>query len=139
MATTAYPGRDGLLQISANGGSTFTTIGGVRNVQVTVNNNPVDITNVLSDGFQEMLANGGIQSVAISCDGVVADDTAWQTMVTQAHDRTSIHYKFTFASGGIIAGQMVFTTFQYTGAIADAQTFTGQLASNGTIAFTEPT
>jgi predicted secreted protein len=137
--TTAYKGREGTLQISANGGSTFTTIGGYRNASVTVNNNPVDITNVGSGGFQEMLADGGTQSVGISFDGIVIDNTPLETLMAQGHDRTSIHYKFNFASGGIIAGQFVVVSINYGAAHDGAQTFSAQISSNGVVSFSEPT
>jgi predicted secreted protein len=137
--TTAYKGRVGTHQISANGGSTFTTVGGVRVTNVTINNNPADISNVGSGGFREMLADAGNQGVDISLEGVVVDDTAFETLVTQAHDRTMIYHRFTFASSGTITGQFVIGTFGYGAPHDGAQTFTASLMSSGTVAFVEPT
>lgn len=137
--STAYAGRAAALSNSANGGSTFLVVGGVRTSSVTLNNNPVDITNVGSGGFQEMLANGGNQALSISLDGVVLDNTPFETMLTQAKDRTIIRYRLAFASGGVIEAPFVIASVAITGAHNDAQTFSATLESSGTIIFTVPT
>ncbi len=139
MSTTAYKGRDALIKVSADGGSTFTTVGGVRTNGLTLNNEPVDITNAGSNGFREHLADGGIQSVSMSCDGVVVDNTAFETMLTQAKDRTKVRYQFAFANSGVIAAEFVITSIQMTGAYNDAQTFSASLESTGAVTITLPT
>lgn len=136
--STAYTGRSAALGISADGGSTFTTIGGVRANNVTLNNNPVDITHVSSGGFQEMLPDGGSQSVSISVDGVVIDNTPFETMLTQADDRTLIRYKVTFANAGVLEAAFAITSLQLGAPYNDAQTFSASLESSGTIIFTVP-
>jgi TP901-1 family phage major tail protein len=139
MSTTAYKGRDALIKISADGGSTFSTVGGVRTNALTINNEPVDVTNAGSNGFREHLADGGVQSVSMSCDGLVVDNTAFETMMTQAKDRTLVRYKFEFATGGIIAAPFVVTSIQLTGTYNDAQSFSAQLESSGSVSITAPT
>jgi predicted secreted protein len=136
--STAYKGRSAALLVSANGGSTFTTVGGVRTNNMTFNNNPVDITSVSSGGFQEMLADGGNQSVSISIDGIVIDNTPFETMLTQADDRTLIWYKVEFASGGVLTARFVVSSLQIGAPYNDAQTFSASLESSGTITFTVP-
>lgn len=139
MSTTAYKGRDALIKVSADGGSTFTTVGGVRTNGLTINNEPVDVTNAGSAGFREHLADGGIQSVSLSCDGIVVDNAAFETMLTQAKDRTKVRYKFEFATSGSIAAEFVVTSVQLTGTYNDAQTFSAQLESSGAVTITLPT
>jgi predicted secreted protein len=137
--TTAYKGRSAALQISANGGSTFTTIGGARTANITLNNNPVDITNVGSGGFQEMLADGGTQSLSISLDGVVVNDASFKTLQTQSDDRTLIWHKLAFGAAGVIACKMAVVSLQLGAPHDGAQTFSVSLASSGTITFTPDT
>lgn len=137
--TTAYKGRAAVWAISANGGSTFTVIGGVRVTNMTINNNPVDITNVLSDGFREMLPDGGTQSVDVSLEGVVVDDAAFQTFLAQAHDRTLVYHRFSFADAGVILAKFAVNSHQYGAPHDGAQTFSSSLGSSGTVSFTEPT
>ena len=137
--TTAYKGRSGTMQISSNGGSTFTTIGGVRTTNVTVNNNPVDITNVSSGGFQELLPDGGIQSVEISIDGVVASDAAFKTFQATADDRTLVWYKFSFGAAGTILSKFAVRSLQLGAPHDGAQTFSATLSSSGTVTITPDT
>lgn len=137
--TTAYKGRSGPLQISANGGSTFSTIGGARANDVTINNNPVDITNVSSGGFQELLADGGTQSVSISLSGVVSSDAQFKTLQATADDRTLVWYKFTFGAAGVITSKFAVSNLQLGLPHDGAQTFSCQLMSSGTVTITPDT
>jgi predicted secreted protein len=137
--STAYVGRDALLKSSANGGSTFTVVGGVRTTNFQIGNNPVDITNVSSGGFQEMLANGGTQAISCSVDGVVVDNTAFETMLASAKDRTLIFYRMDFANGGSIITRFAVGDMTIQGGHDQAQTFQATLASSGTITWTNPT
>lgn len=137
--TTAYKGRDALVKISSDGGSSFTTVAGVRTNGVTINNEPVDVTNAGSGGFREYLADGGVQSVSMNVDGVVVDNTAFETMLTQAKDRTKVYYQFAFANLGTITSKFVITSIQLTGSYNEAQTFTAQVESSGPLAITLPT
>lgn len=137
--TTAYKGRSGPLQISANGGSTFSTIGGARANDVTINNNPVDITNVSSGGFQELLPDGGTQSVSISLSGVVSSDAQFKTLQATADDRTLVWYKFTFGAAGVITSKFAVSNLQLGLPHDGAQTFSCQLMSSGTVTITPDT
>ena len=137
--TTAYKGRDALAKISSNGGSTFTTVAGIRTNGVTINNEPVDVTNAGSGGFREYLADGGVQSISMNVDGVVVDDTAFETMLTQAKDRTKVFYQFAFANAGSIKAKFVITSIQITGSYNEAQTFSAQIESSGPLTITLPT
>jgi len=137
--TLAFKGRSAALQISSNGGSTFTTIGGVRTNGITLNNNPVDITNVDSNGFQELLADGGVQSLSISLDGIVVDNTPFETMQTQADDRTLIWYRLSFATNGVISARFAVASLQIGAPYDGAQTFSATLSSSGAITFTPST
>lgn len=139
MPTVGFKGRDALLKVSADGGSTFNTVAGIKTNGVTINNEPVDITNAGSGGFKEWLPDGGVQSVSINADGVVNDAAAFKTMLAQAFDRTSVRYKVEFAGSGVIAAEFVLTSFQVTGTYNDAQTFSAQMESDGTVTLTDPT
>lgn len=139
MPTTAYRGRDALIKVSTDGGSTHTLVGGVRTNNLTLNNEPVDITNAGSSGFREYLADGGVQSCSMSVDGLVVDNAAFETMLTQAKDRTIIRYRFEFGNAGVISGGFVVSNLQLTGAHNDAQTFSCSLESSGQVSITLPT
>lgn len=137
--STGYKGRDALLYISTNGGSTFTALSGVRVTNFTINNDPADISNVDSNGFKELLPDGGLQSVEISIEGVVVNANAFKTLVTQAMQRTSVNYKINFGNAAVIQGLFVVNNFQEGAQVAGAQTFSCSLASTFTVTLTPPT
>ncbi len=139
MATTAHRGRDALMKVSTDGGSVFATVGGIRTNNFTINNEPVDITNADSAGFRELLADGGVQSIDMSGDGVVVDAVAFQTMLTQTKDRTKLTYQINFGNGGKITSKFVIGSMQITGAHNDAQTFSVSMQSDGQATITLPT
>lgn len=137
--TDAYKGRDALIQISANGGSTFTTVGGVRTNGATINNEPVDITNADSAGFRELLPDGGVQSMSMNVEGIVVDNNAFEDMLDQAKDRTLVYYQFGFGNGGKVKALFAIGSFQVTGEYNGAQTFSAQMESSGPLTITPPT
>ena len=139
MPTNAFKGRLALLKVSSDGGSTYATIGGVKTTGAAINNEPVDITNAGSGGWKEWLADGGVQSVSMNVDGGINDAEAFQTMMTQAADRTKVRYKMEFAGTGIISGEFVITTFNINGAFNDAQAFSASLESSGVCTVDPPT
>src|ERR1035437_3374148 len=123
--TTGYIGRSFLMLMSPNGGSTYTAVGGCQATDVTINNSPVDITNVLSAGFKEWLGNGGDQDLSITASGVVANDAQLKLLETQSFARTSISYQFKFGAAGIISALCFVQNFKLAGKYNDAQTWTG--------------
>ena len=131
--TTGYIGRSFLMLMSPNGGSTYTAVGGCQATDVTINNSPVDITNVLSVGFKEWLGNGGDQDLSITASGVVANNAQLKLLQAQAFTRTSILYQFTFGNAGAITALRFVQNFKLGGKYNDAQTWTGTFVSTGTV------
>lgn len=138
--TIGAKGRDAALQISTNGGSTYVTVPGVRTTGLTINNNPVDITNAGSpSAWQEMLADGGIQALDVSVDGVMSSGAAFAAFFAHAQNRTVGFYRIAFGNGGGVDFRAVIGSFGETGTYNDAQTFTAQMMSSGVPSFTAPT
>ena len=132
---TAKPGRDFLLKVSdGTSPTTFVTVGGIRNTQLTVNNNPVDITNAASNGFRELLPDGGIQSFDLSADGIFDSNTTGADLLNAAMlGRTLIEVQIVSGHGDSFVGAVAVASFQRAGALNDAETFSVQLQSHGQI------
>lgn len=133
--TTAYKGRDFVLQMGdgATGTENFATVGALRTSSLSINNNPVDISNVSSNGWQEMLADAGTQSVEISADGVVSNAAQFATFEAAAHGRTTHNYKLVSGNGVERTGSFVISSYSESGAHGDAVTFNVTLQSNGDV------
>ena len=139
MATTvtAKPGRQLLLKVSTGPSPTiFVTVGGLRNVQLNVNNNPVDITNAASNGFREWLGNGGVQSLSVSCDGIFdATSQGSDLLVAAAINRASIQVQVISGHGDQFVTDAVVNGFGRSGPVEGVETFSCQLESSGTVIY----
>lgn len=134
---TAKPGRDFTLKVSdEQSPTTYITIGGLRNTQVTINNNPIDITNVDSNGFREWLQDGGIQDLSISADGIFDSATTGATEVWEtAIDRDRlIECQLVSGHGDSLFFSMVINSYQRNGPYDGAETFSFSGTSHGRIA-----
>ena len=135
--TTAFNGRAFLLKKGDGATSeTFANVGGVRTNALTVNNNPVDISNMSSSGVQEMLPAAGVQSLEIQVDGVVDDDTQFEAVLAASHARTAGNYQLVSGNGDTIQANFVIASLSRNGAHDGAETYSLTLQSNGTITYT---
>ena len=132
--TTGYQGR--LFALMRGDGATaeaFTKVAGFRATSLSFNGSPLDITNVDSDGWQEMLPDGGIKSMQISGDGIVANDTNLDALMAL----TGVSGNFQVVSKGAsrtFQGNFVVENFSLNGDINSPEGFSISLQSNGAVA-----
>lgn len=135
---TAKPGFQFVLKIAdpAVSPTDFKLVGGLRNTALTINNAPADITNAGSNGFQELLPNGGIQSFNVTADGVFDSDTDGMTLLfTAARLRTLVECQIISGHGDSFVGTFAVANCSRTGPYQDAETFNVTLNSSGTIEY----
>ena len=75
-------GTDILVKIG-NGGSpeTFTTLAGMRDTSISINQEQIDITNKDSARVRTLLAQGGVKSFSITGSGVFTDSSSEATAI----------------------------------------------------------
>jgi predicted secreted protein len=138
--TVGYAGREGALQISTNGGSTYVTLPGVRATNTQFNSGAVDISNASSaDGWQEMLAGGAIRTMQVSVDGIVSTGAAFVAFFAHVQNGTIGRFRVEFGNGGQIDFQASVNDYQIGAPYNDAQTFSATLSSHRAPVFTAPT
>jgi predicted secreted protein len=133
----AQPGRLFLLKVSdGTSPTTFVTVGGVRATSMTLNNNPVDITNVASNGYRELLPDGGVQSFSMALEGIMDSQTQGAVLLfTAARNRTLIECQIVSGHGDEFRGNMAVNQFQRNGAFDNAEVFSCQLESSGQLLY----
>lgn len=115
-----------------------TTIGGARNVSITVNGSPINVEDQDDLGFQTLLA-GVItgRSIELSLDGYEEDqvirDIAFAATST-GQFMTDI--TFEFPNGDVISGDFFLASYSETGAYEDGQTFTASFTSDAAWTYT---
>ena len=100
---TAQKGSLFLLKVGDGGGpETFTTVGGMRTTNFTLNNQAVDTTNKSSGQWRELLSGAGISSINISGSGVFTDDAAEETVRGYAFNNEIHNYQIAFGNGDVL-------------------------------------
>ena len=125
-------GRDLLLKIG-NGASpeVFTTLGAARTLALSVNNNPVDITALNSNGLQELQADGGVQNLTLNLEGLFKDAAAEEALRLAAFNRSSKNYQLIFPNGHILSGAFIVSSYHREGSYDGLETFTAVLQRSG--------
>ena len=133
-----YKGRSFLLKLGdAASPETFTAIGGIQTKSLSINNNPVDVSDD-SAGYQKMLPDGGIQSMEVSGSGIIKTNTEMAALVAAAVARTEKNYQLVSGFGDTFEGTFVISSFQRTGNHDGAETFSITVMSSGSITYTPP-
>ena len=113
--------------------SVFATIGGTRNSTMTFNNNPIDITNILSNSFRKWFARG-IQEVGITGDGIFDSTTSGaQNLEKAARTRVLTDIQVSSGHGDSFVFSAVVQTFERSGTVDGVEEFSFTLASHGSI------
>jgi predicted secreted protein len=112
-----------------------TAIAGAVTDNLTINNEPIDITDKDAAGWRTMLADVGVRSIEASVEGVLINSTLIAIAVGTASSLLAAH---TLEIDGIgdFSGNFYMSSFEITGEQEDAIRFTAQLVSSGTITFT---
>jgi predicted secreted protein len=102
---------------------------------MTINNEPIDITDKDDSGWRTMLADVGVRSIDADVEGVVTDGTFLALAVGTASALLEA-YTIDVSGIGAFTGSFMFTSIALGGEQADAVTFTANIQSSGTITYT---
>ena len=127
----AQKGLELLLKIDIS--STYTTIGGIRNARVSLNDgSTVDVTSIDdTDRMRQLLAGAGVRSISISGDGVFKDDAAIEALRTEWAAGTHPSMQAILPDWGTIEGPFQITSLEVSGAHDGEVTFSVSLESAG--------
>jgi TP901-1 family phage major tail protein len=88
----AQKGRNVLLKYY--NGSTYVTVGGARELELNIANEPVDITNSDDAGIRKLLEGAGVTSISIKLSGIYVEDAAIAAMRVDAMTNAHRNYQF---------------------------------------------
>ena len=129
-------GRDMLLKIS-DGGETpvFQTVAGLRARTVSLNAKTVDATDSDSGGWRELLAGGGVKSLAVSGSGVFRDAASDALMQAAFFAQDARGWQIVVPGFGVFSGAFLIAALEYAGKHDGEATFAISLASTGEVSF----
>jgi predicted secreted protein len=128
----ASAGKDGGLYIGAN------KVAEIADIKLTVNNKLIDITNLDSQGWEEVIA--GLKAWSISANGnLKLSDTNGQVAIrTAAFNGTSVSasIRYTSAAAPNVAGTAFIESLDESIPVGDKQTIGINLRGSGTLVYT---
>jgi TP901-1 family phage major tail protein len=111
----------------------FTPVSGAREDSISLNNELIDVTEKGDSGWRTLLnAVSGLQSMSMSCSGVVKDSV----MISAWVNKTANEYQFEISGLGIFEGSFMIPSMELSGANAGEGTFSVTFESTGPITFT---
>lgn len=132
-----FKGRDLLLQVEATpGGGTFNTIGGLRDASISINQEPVDITDKSNAPWRELLEDAGGKTITISGSGQFTDDSNFQIVWSSFNAGTHLNYRIISGAGDRFDGAFMVSSFERSGSYNDAEAFSASFESAGSITYT---
>ncbi|WP_108811148.1 phage tail tube protein [Sphingorhabdus sp. Alg231-15] len=111
----------------------YSTIAGLRTTQLSVNGEPVTITNKDSGGWRELLSGAGIRSVSVSGAGVFTGSDAELRMKNHALEGMIDAYELSFEGGDSMRGNFLVTRLDYSGDYNGERSYTLNLESSGAV------
>lgn len=119
-----------------NGASTpvYSTVAGLRTTQLSINGDPVVITNKGSGGWRELLSGAGVRSVSVSGAGVFTGSAAETRLKGNALSGQIDDYELDFESGDSLRGRFLVSRLDYSGDFNGERTYTLALESSGEVA-----
>lgn len=111
-----------------------TLIAGLREKGISIEGEPIDITDDNSSGWRELLGEPAQRQVTISCSGITKDEVILALVMGTDLDKAAI---VTFTdTGNTLTGTFFITGYQKTGTYNDAVTYSFELQSSGEVTYT---
>jgi TP901-1 family phage major tail protein len=111
----------------------FSTVAGLRTTQLSINGDPIVITNKGSGAWRELLSGAGVRSVSVSGAGVFTGSAAETRIKTMALSGTLDDYELSFESGERMRGKFLVTRLDYSGDFNGERSYTLALESSGAV------
>lgn len=92
----------------------FTTVAGLQDTSISINQETVDVTNKDSSRVRTLLAQSGVKSFTITGSGIFQDHASEQSVLS-AVDNAFGNFQFLVPDFNTFTGKFQVTTLDYTG------------------------
>ena len=111
----------------------YSTVAGLKTTQLSVNGDPVAITNKDSGGWRELLTGAGVRSVSVAASGIFTGSAAEARVRSLALGGAIEGYELSFESGEKMRGEFLVTRLEYAGDFNGERNYTLALESSGEV------
>ena len=126
---TVARGRDLLLKVEDDGH--YVTVAGLRTKSIRLNAQTVDVTDMDSQGWTELLPEAGIRSITVTGSGVLRDAPSAARVRSAFFAQTQLNAQMILPGFGTITSAVLVTGLTYGGTFKGEATFDITLASAG--------
>lgn len=123
----AFKGRDVAMRWNS------VLIPGVREKDLTLNGDAIDVTSDDSAGWRELMTVSAMDSVDLKLSGVTKDTTLRADWFGGTRTRPAT---FTYPDGGVVSGTFFLASYAEKGTYNDAVTFEATVSSSGVVTYT---
>jgi TP901-1 family phage major tail protein len=111
----------------------FTTVAGLQDTSISINQETVDVTNKDSSRVRTLLAQGGVKSFSISGSGIFQDSASEQSVLTAFDGASFTNFQFLVPDYNTFTGAFQVTTLDYSGTYNGAVQYSMSFESAGAI------
>jgi TP901-1 family phage major tail protein len=111
----------------------YATVAGLRTTQMSVNGEPVNVTNKDSGGWRELLSGAGVRSVSVAGSGIFTGSAAETRLKSNALGGVIDDYELSFESGERMRGRFLVTRLDYSGDYNGERNYSLSLESSGAV------
>jgi len=124
-----------LLKVGDGGSpAVYSTVAGLKTTQLSINGDPVVITNKDSGGWRQLLSGAGVRSVSVAASGIFTGSAAEAKLRSLALIGDIADYELSFESGERMRGAFLVTRLEYAGDFNGERNYTLPLESSGAVA-----
>lgn len=123
-----------LLKIGDGGSPTiYATVAGLKTTQLSINGDPVAITNKGSGGWRELLSGAGVRSMSVAASGIFTGSSAEVQVRSIALSGGIEQFELSFESGERMRGGFLVSRLEYAGDFNGERNYTVALESSGEV------
>jgi TP901-1 family phage major tail protein len=111
----------------------YSTVAGLKTTQLSVNGDPVAITNKDRGGWRELLTGAGVRSVSVAASGIFTGSAAEARVRSLALGGQIERYELSFESGEKMRGGFLVTRLEYAGDFNGERNYALSLESSGEV------
>jgi TP901-1 family phage major tail protein len=112
---------------------TFTTVAGLQDTSISINQETVDVTNKDSSRVRTLLAQGGVKSFTITGSGIFQDNATEQSVLSAVDGASFTNFQFLVPDYNTFTGAFQVTTLDYTGTYNGAVQYSMTFESAGAV------
>ena len=117
------------------GSGEYHVLGGQTASTMTINNAQIDVTDKLGNDYRCFLEGFGTRSLSLSASGFCENSSTLEKVLEATLNNAALNAQITFdpdeGEGTKMRGRFMFPTFEITGEVAGAQSYSSTMESTG--------